>query len=318
MNKPNKQTIVPLSFIPAIMNTLPLSKIKGFGGKLGSQIKQDFGITLAGELCQLGEAVLSTKYDLSQCKWMISAAKGELDEPLTPRVFTENVTCGKTFRGATGLPILELMSTHEVSPNSSTSPDLTLNAVYKWVKELSEELFDRLTSLSQTHSRIAKKATVAFTVSQLGNPNFSPIRLSASFTLPAKYTSLTLSLLGYNHIRQCISRSGLTPSVLPACRITSLFLSGNSFETRVSEKQAIDRFFSAPKTSQISQQEEQISLPLDSSVTPQSDIDGLPQNIDPEVFNSLPESLQEELRDFYKNQNSSKKRSLRFPPSFIL
>jgi DNA polymerase eta len=37
-NKPNKQTIVPASAVPALMGTIPLKEIRGLGGKLGDAV----------------------------------------------------------------------------------------------------------------------------------------------------------------------------------------------------------------------------------------------------------------------------------------
>jgi hypothetical protein len=305
MNKPDKQTIVPLAFVPSIMTTLPLSKLKGFGGKLGQQLKTEFGVTLAGELSQIEETALNARFDSSQCKWMLLAAKGELDEPLTPRTLPENVTCGKTFRGATGLSLGEFFPAviPAVAPTSS-SP-----VVLRWLKELSEELMGRLNSLAKTHSRIAKQVSVSFSVEQPGNSSFSPMRLSKSLTLSVKYDADSLALTLHQHIKHCLTRSSIPPSTLAALRITALFLTGNSFETRASGEQAINHYFSAAKhTPTPPPCTAAPSTPppaprATSEVIPLS-LEPLPPDVDPEVFRALPETLQDELRQFYQRQHS--------------
>jgi DNA polymerase eta len=310
MNKPDKQTIVPLAFVPSIMTTLPLSRLKGFGGKLGHQLKTEFGVLLAGELSQLSESALSAKFEPNQCKWMLLAAKGEFDEPLTPRTLPENVTCGKTFRGATGLSLSEFFSpTATPLPSDSASPAMVL----KWIKELSEELIDRLNSLATVHSRIAKQVSVSFSIEQPGNSSFAPMRLSKSITLPPKYDAGSLSLTAYHHIKQCLSRSSLPPAALPTCRITALFLTGNSFETRASGEQAINHYFSASKlNSGPISRPPAAALPSPVTLPPsamgQQDPqllleESLPPDVDPEVFRSLPKSLQDELRRSFRRQS---------------
>jgi nucleotidyltransferase/DNA polymerase involved in DNA repair len=290
MNKPNKQTIVPSSFVSSLMTTLPLSRLRGFGGKLGQQLKTDFGITFAGELVRLGEATLSTRYELPQCKWMIAAARGELDEPVTPRTVPEVVTCGKTFRGATSLSVRGF---------STAQAD---TVVLIWIKELCSELIGRLTALASDHSRIAKQGVVSFTLAQPGNPSFQPLRLTKSFALPVKYDSDSLSQLIHGYVKQCLTRSSLSASDLPSCRITELSVGGNSFETRVSEKHAINHYFSPPKITRS-------QAPSVDQIVPEAEADPvpltLPKDVDPDVFNSLPESLQNELREFYQTQRVS-------------
>jgi hypothetical protein len=317
MNKPNKQTIVPPSFVPALMTTLPLSRLKGFGGKLGHQLKGDFGITLAGQLSALGEAALSTRYELTQCKWMIAAARGELDEPVTPRTVHEVVSCGKTFRGATGLSLAEFFSTsaHQQTPALPS----TGSVVFRWLKELCDELIGRLASLANDHSRIAKQGAVSFSIAQPANPAFQPLRLTRSFPLPVKYDVDSLSQIVHSHVKQCLTRSSLSAVVIPACRITALFVCGNSFETRASERHAINRYFSAPKASQVSRPPEENTpkatapvketRPVESEAKDEESCGpSLPDDIDLEVFNSLPEALQSELRLFYQTQSDTLER----------
>lgn len=321
MNKPNKQTIVPLAFVPTIMDTLPLSRLKGFGGKLGQQLKTEFGVTLAGKLSQIGEITLREKFDSNQCKWMLLAAKGELDEPLTPRTLPENVTCGKTFRGATGLSLGEFSSTGLPAVTVSSPAAIVL----KWVKELSEELVDRLNSLATTHSRIAKQVSVSFSVEQPGNSSFTPMRLSKSLTLPTKYDAETLSLTLHQHIKQCLVRSSIPPHLMSVLRITALFLTGNSFETRVSGEQAINHYFSTAKfTPAPPRDPSSTSATGEASPGKLDPEELLPPDVDPEVFHSLPKVLQDELQQFYQQQRripviaTASKRALRSTSSKVI
>ena len=45
MHKPNKQTILPSNMVQGIMKSLPLSRIRGFGGKLGKNLEEKFQAT---------------------------------------------------------------------------------------------------------------------------------------------------------------------------------------------------------------------------------------------------------------------------------
>jgi hypothetical protein len=151
MNKPNKQTIVPSRCVSSLMATLPLSKLRGFGGKLGHALSSEFNIKVAGDIIALGEAALSSKYDRSQCNWMLQAARGDLDDTVTPRTLPNIISCGKTFRGRTGLPVSGLSD----------------GSVEKWLLALSSELVERLDEAREGYGRIPKLVGVAFSLQQL-------------------------------------------------------------------------------------------------------------------------------------------------------
>lgn len=49
MHKPNAQTVLPLDKVEAVFRTLPVEKVKGWGGKLGVKIMEKLGVSTAGE-----------------------------------------------------------------------------------------------------------------------------------------------------------------------------------------------------------------------------------------------------------------------------
>lgn len=63
LNKPNKQTILPLGEIPGFFDSLPVGKIKGLGGKFGEVVCETLGIKFLGQLCKFSEGELQRKYD---------------------------------------------------------------------------------------------------------------------------------------------------------------------------------------------------------------------------------------------------------------
>ena len=77
MNKPNNQTVIPVSVVPSLMQDLALKQIRNFGGKLG-QLLESLGCVTAADvqklsLQQLEAAVGSnaqyapTKLSVQQC-----------------------------------------------------------------------------------------------------------------------------------------------------------------------------------------------------------------------------------------------------------
>lgn len=63
INKPNKQTILPLREIATLFETLPLGKIKGLGAKFGEEVCERLNIRYIGELLKFTEAELQRKFD---------------------------------------------------------------------------------------------------------------------------------------------------------------------------------------------------------------------------------------------------------------
>lgn len=52
MNKPNNQTVIPVSAVPSLMGDLSLNKIRNFGGKLG-QMLESLGCVTAADVQKL-------------------------------------------------------------------------------------------------------------------------------------------------------------------------------------------------------------------------------------------------------------------------
>lgn len=57
MNKPNNQTVIPVSAVPALMGDLALNKIRNFGGKLG-QALEALGCVTAADVLKLSHVQL--------------------------------------------------------------------------------------------------------------------------------------------------------------------------------------------------------------------------------------------------------------------
>ena len=49
MNKPNAQTVLPFNKVERVFHTLPVEKVRGWGGKFGVKIMEKLGVTTAGE-----------------------------------------------------------------------------------------------------------------------------------------------------------------------------------------------------------------------------------------------------------------------------
>lgn len=63
MNKPNKQTVLPVRSIPELYATLPITKVKGLGGKFGEEVCEAFKIKLMSELATISKETLLQRFD---------------------------------------------------------------------------------------------------------------------------------------------------------------------------------------------------------------------------------------------------------------
>lgn len=63
MNKPNKQTILPLDEIPKLFKTLEIRKIRGLGAKFGEIVCETFKVKFMGDLLAFSERDLQKKLD---------------------------------------------------------------------------------------------------------------------------------------------------------------------------------------------------------------------------------------------------------------
>ncbi|XP_040362264.1 DNA polymerase eta isoform X1 [Rosa chinensis] len=65
MNKPAQQTVVPLSSVKGLLESLPIRKMKQLGGELGSSLQSDLGVNTVGDLLQFSEEKLQEHYGIN-------------------------------------------------------------------------------------------------------------------------------------------------------------------------------------------------------------------------------------------------------------
>ncbi|XP_071708746.1 LOW QUALITY PROTEIN: DNA polymerase eta-like [Rutidosis leptorrhynchoides] len=144
MNKPTQQTIVTdtSSSVKGLLETLPIKRKckKQLGGKLGSSLQTDLGVNTVGELLQFSEGKLQDFYGVNTGTWLWNIARGISGEEVEGRLLPKSHESGKTF------PVPSALK--------------TLTAVEKWLKELCEELSERLQSDLEKNKRIAHTLTL--------------------------------------------------------------------------------------------------------------------------------------------------------------
>jgi len=148
MHKPNKQTIVPHSYVTSLMSSLPLSRVPGFAGKLGAQL-EDFGeIKTFADVSKFTMLQLEVEFGHDVAVRVIQVSQGIDTELVKDRALLISIGCGKSFR----------------SKNTLSSSSMHDGTVLKWLRELSEELHERCECDALINSRFAKKLTTSVSI----------------------------------------------------------------------------------------------------------------------------------------------------------
>ncbi|KAM9365204.1 DNA polymerase eta [Pholidichthys leucotaenia] len=147
LNKPNRQTILPLDSVAELFSNLPIGKIRNLGGKLGASITETLGVENMGDLTRFSQAQLGQHFGDKTGQWLYDLCRGIEFEAVKPRQLPKSIGCSKNFPGKTSLA--------------------TKNQVQYWLHQLALELEERLTKDREVNGRVAKSLTVG--VRQLGD-----------------------------------------------------------------------------------------------------------------------------------------------------
>ncbi|NXD63747.1 POLH polymerase, partial [Eolophus roseicapillus] len=140
LNKPNRQTLLSLRFVPQLFSQLPVSNIRNLGGKLGSAITDILGVEYIGGLTQYSEAELQTHFGDKTGSWLYYLCRGIEEEPVKNRYLPQSIGCSKNFPGKTALA--------------------TKKEVQHWLLQLALELESRLIKDRSQNHRVAKQLMV--------------------------------------------------------------------------------------------------------------------------------------------------------------
>ncbi|KAF7120174.1 hypothetical protein RHSIM_Rhsim13G0134000 [Rhododendron simsii] len=227
MNKPAQQTVVPFASVEALLEHLPIKKMKQLGGKLGSSLQIDLGVNTVGELLQFSVDKLQERYGVNTGTWLWNIARGISGEEVEGRLLPKSHGSGKTFPGPQALK--------------------TIASVEHWLNELCEELSERLQSDLDVNKRIAHTLTLHATAFQSSDSESHRNFPSKSCPLrygPTKIKEDTLNLFQAG-LREYIGSSGISTygSRYRGWGITSLSVSASKILAVPSGTCSIMRYF---------------------------------------------------------------------------
>lgn len=150
MHKPNKQTVLPFSAVPSLMASLPLNRLKGFGGKLGKTLTEKMNAKIVSDLLSINESVLMNEFGDQTTKWMVNVARGIDLEPVADRLLAKQIGCSKTYRGANIIPYKAFLEGHAL----------------KYLIDLSSELLERVEQDTIDNGRVPRLFQAGVTIIQ--------------------------------------------------------------------------------------------------------------------------------------------------------
>jgi len=164
MNKPNKQTVLPIDSTKILFETLEIHKIKSMGGKIGEEVCKKLGIKIMYQLLPFEETELQQHFGPRIGTFLYLIARGIDLEKVERKVVSKSIAVSKNFRGKN-----EIMN---------------VNTLKYWLKELSKQLKERLDSDHEETNRLSKQMIVQFT------QMFNKKGVASSRTVPLNGKSL--------------------------------------------------------------------------------------------------------------------------------
>jgi DNA polymerase eta len=141
LRKPDAQTLLPPVSTAALLRDLPLARLRGLGGAFGAQVASELGCATVGELAAVPLPRLQSRFGEERGVYVHRLARGESDEAVKARDVPNSIGASKTFRGSLALR--------------------GAAAARAWLRELAEELEERLAEDRALNGRTARLLTVS-------------------------------------------------------------------------------------------------------------------------------------------------------------
>ncbi|KAL1527241.1 hypothetical protein AB1Y20_015917 [Prymnesium parvum] len=150
LHKPAQQTVIPPHAVRALLDPLPVDRLRGFGGKLGELLrggKPAAGLSGFSTCLELREAGVAAVARVLAGEWAhpeeaaaaaCRMAAGKDDAPVEERKLPKQVGSSKVFSG---------------SRQGARGPLDTRDAVEAWVAELSDDIASRLALEAEENGR---------------------------------------------------------------------------------------------------------------------------------------------------------------------
>ncbi|KAK9152240.1 hypothetical protein Syun_010549 [Stephania yunnanensis] len=244
MNKPAQQTVVPSSAVKGMLDPLPIKKMKQLGGKLGSTLQIDLGISTVGDLLKFTEEKLQEHYGTNTGTWLWNIARGISGDEVVGRLLPKSHGCGKNFAGPQALK--------------------TLASVEGWLKDLCEELSERLQLDLDQNNRVAHSLTLHAAVYKTNDAD--KLKKFPSKSCPLRYGASKIqedALKLFNSgLREFLDsqRAEIQGTSKTAWVVTHLSVSAGKILAKPSGTHSILRFFHSQDSSSSSKEQTYVGI----------------------------------------------------------
>jgi len=220
LKKPNRQTIINPTdegSLRELFHPMPLSRIRGLGGKFGESIMESISVATIGDLSKVPLTILKTQCPPSAeverpvAEFLYAIARGVCMETVSERTVEKSMSSGKSFRGALAL--------------SSSNEQVIVN----WLSELVGGLLERLMIDFEENKRLA--SLVSLSIKRDGSQSHS----SKSIKAPSE-----LSHEAYLSLATCLYRQFVFQD---DCTIQGLTITASNFYEVASGEASIAGFF---------------------------------------------------------------------------
>ncbi|DBA85636.1 TPA: hypothetical protein ACH3X1_005212 [Trebouxia sp. C0004] len=236
MHKPSQQTLVPLTAVQGLLKDLPIPKLRQLGGKFGDELMASLSIKTVGELAEVTLQSLESLHGDSTAQWLYRLARGCDTEEVKQRTLPKSISCGKTFRNHTALH--------------------TIEEVRHWLKELGQELEERVLEDRKANARLPQLLTVSiYTSSSAGQGSWSaapgqgqaqaPWQGSNNVSRSCQIRKATASCMG-DDATALVKKWTAGQKNWP---IVSMFLAVSNFAAAPTGSSLITKFFKQPSAS---------------------------------------------------------------------
>eukprot|EP00752_Nemacystus_decipiens_P013908 g12345.t1 len=212
MHKPNAQTVLPLDKVERVFHTLPVERVRGWGGKFGVKIMEKLGVTTAGDVAAVGASELQRVLGDEEGWKAWEKSNGVDRDPVKARSAPKSIGCSKTFPGKAKLT--------------------SLAEIERWLSELSKELVLRLEEQRETDAQTPTKLTVSFAeIQKKGHPK--------AVSRCCRMVSVEVSAV----VEACLKMVKAYKTEVP--RLSMLGVSVHGFEDSRKSTPSIQSFFGA-------------------------------------------------------------------------
>lgn len=281
LHKPNQQTVALPRAVASLLKDLPLDRVPGLGGDLGQRVKDKMHVETAGEVAALAlSTFVGVGFAHDEANWLRAMCAGTFFEPVKDRSQYQSFGSSKTF---------------------FRKPLESVADCDHWLVSFATELGDRV----QADRKVNSRAPTTVVLSICTDDKKSATR-QEKIQIGARPPAKLIETAGKRLLRKWATAP---------FRATSLGLGVSNFQDLPKDTPSIAGFFAsadAPVSPRAPRPEEGDLLTEDKSDQPAEPLDARElepspkrpraDDIDDDVFNSLPPDIQDELRNDAKRK----------------